>query len=99
DDLSADRVAAGEAPPLVVHWAGMKATLLRDMAGGDLLQFFEHEYYRYVPGGELRRRLALWLHVWSQWSSALGLRLKLRLARWFKPPRQAPRVVTQAIRT
>ena len=31
----------GTAPPLVVHWAGMKAIFLRNMVGGDLLQFFE----------------------------------------------------------
>jgi hypothetical protein len=100
-DLSAERVAAGEAPPLVVHWAGMKATLLRDMVGGDLLQFFEHHYYRHMPVGELRRRLALGRHVWIQWSFAVGRRLRLRLGMWFKaaPPRRAPLLVKQAIRT
>jgi hypothetical protein len=101
DGLDVASVAAGTAPPLVVHWAGMKATLLRDMVGGDLLQFFEDVYFSRMPGGAFRRRLALWRHVWIQWSFTLGRRVKLRLARWFKPapPRRAPILVKQAIRT
>ena len=68
DGLDAASVAAGIAPPLVVHWAGMKATFLHDMVGGDLLQFFEDHYYSRMPGGRLRRRVALCRHVWIQWS-------------------------------
>ncbi len=84
DGLDAASVAAGTAPPLIVHWAGMKATFLRDMVGGDLLQFFEDHYYRQMPLGAVRKRLALWRHVWIQWSFAIRRRLKLRLRAWFK---------------
>jgi len=85
DDLNPASVAAGTAPPLVIHWAGMKATLLRDMVGGDLLQFFEDWYYERMPMGRARKLVALWRHVWIQWSFAVGRRVRLRLAAWFKP--------------
>jgi hypothetical protein len=99
DGLDAESVAAGAAPPLIVHWAGMKATLLCDMVGGDLLQFFEDHYYSRMPAGRLRRRLALARHIWIQWSFAIGRRLKLRLQAWFKPrpPAKPAIVVKQAI--
>ena len=99
DGLDAWSVAAKTAPPLVVHWAGMKATLLRDMVGGDLLQFFEDYYYSRMPAGAARKRMALWRHVWIQWSFALGRRVKLRWRNWFKPrpaDRPAP-LIKQAI--
>src|SRR5207247_4099439 len=41
DGLDVESVAKGTAPPLVIHWAGMKKTFLRDMVGADLLVFFE----------------------------------------------------------
>ena len=101
DGLDVARVAAGTAPPLIVHWAGMKAILLRDMVGGELLQFFEDQYYRQMPFGSARRWIALWRHVWIQWSFAIGRRLKVRLGMWFKPrpsPRR-PSLVKQAIQS
>ena len=100
--LDAQSVAAGIAPPLIVHWAGMKATFLRDMIGGDLLQFFEDQYYRQMPFGAARKRLALWRHVWIQWSFAIGRRLKLRrCGRGSKPTpaRRPPILVKQAIQS
>ncbi|HEY1750132.1 MAG TPA: hypothetical protein VGG29_02655 [Caulobacteraceae bacterium] len=97
--LDVASVAAGTAPPLVIHWAGMKAIFLHDMVGGDLLQFFEDWYYQHMPMGAARKWLALWRHVWIQWSFAVSRRMKLRLGSWFKAkPRQAPpRLVKQAI--
>jgi hypothetical protein len=97
--LDAESVTARTAPPLIVHWAGMKATFLGDTVGGDLLRLFEDYYYSQMPHGLLRRWLALWRHVWIQWSFAVGRRLRLRLQAWFKPPsttRAAP-LVRQAI--
>jgi hypothetical protein len=82
-DLSVDRVASGTSPPLVVHWAGMKAIFLRNMVGGDLLQFFEGFYYTRLPAGRLRRVFALWRHVWVNISFAISRRLKLRWRIWF----------------
>ena len=80
-DLGVDRVASGTAPPLVIHWAGMKAIFLRNMVGGDLLQFFENYYYTRLPAGRLRQILALWRHVWINVSFAVGRRVRLRWRR------------------
>jgi hypothetical protein len=58
DGLDVESVSKGTAPPLVIHWAGMKKTLLRDMVGADLLLFFEECYYQRLPAGKLLRVLA-----------------------------------------
>lgn len=99
EGLDVASVAAGTAPPLVIHWAGMKATFLHDMVGGDLLQFFEDYYYKHMPMGGLRKLLALWRHVWVQWSFYVMRRVKLRWRIWFgqPAPREAPKLVKQAI--
>jgi hypothetical protein len=101
DGLAVANVAAGTAPPVIVHWAGMKATLLRDMVGGDLLQFFEHHYYRQMPLGSARRLIALCQHLWIQWSFAIGQRLRLRLRAWLKlrPSPRPTSLVKQAIQS
>ncbi|HWF78732.1 MAG TPA: hypothetical protein VN694_16325 [Caulobacteraceae bacterium] len=96
EGLDAASVAAGTAPPLVIHWAGMKATLLRDMVGGDLLQFFEDWYYERMPMGRVRKLAALWRHVWIQWSFAIGRRIKLRVVSWSKTrSSSAPRTTVE----
>lgn len=82
-DLDVDSVAGGTAPALVIHWAGMKAMFLRNMVGGDLLQFFERFYYTKVPAGRLRRMFALLRHVWVNVRFAIGRRIKLRWRMWF----------------
>jgi hypothetical protein len=82
-DLDVDSIAAGTAPALVIHWAGMKAIFLRNMVGGDLLQFFEQFYYTKLPLGRLRRIFALWRHVWINVSFAIMRRIKLRWQIWF----------------
>ena len=101
DGLDAASVAAGTAPPLVIHWAGMKATFLRDMVGGDVLQFFEDWYYQRMPMGGVRKRLALLRHAWIQWSYAIGRRAKLRLRTWIgeRPRRAPPVLVKEAIQS
>jgi hypothetical protein len=53
--LSAAEVAAGEAPALAVHWAGLKKPRLSAMPGADLLAWFEQLYYERVPNGPLLR--------------------------------------------
>jgi hypothetical protein len=54
-----------------------------------------------MPAGAARKRLALWRHVWIQWSFAIGRRLRLRLRSWFRPrpSRRAPILVKQAIQS
>ena len=101
DDLSPAAVQAGTAPARVIHWAGMKAILLRNMVGGDLLQFYEDLYYTRLPLPRIRRRLALWRHVWIHWSHNTSAPLRLFLAKWRKrllPDRRPPVLVKVAIR-
>ena len=69
EGFTAEAVAAGSCAPRVVHWAGMKKARQRDMAGADLLAYFEEHYYRRLPGGRGRRIAAAasdaganWLH-------------------------------------
>jgi hypothetical protein len=57
--------------------------LLRNVVGGDLLQFFEHFYYTKLPADRLRRIFALWRHVWINVWFAIGRRIKLRWRRRF----------------
>ena len=83
DDLDVEAVKSGKAPPLVIHWAGMKTVLLRNMVGGELLQFFEDFYYSKMPAGRLRRILDLWRHVWIHWSFNTMRPVRLRWAKWF----------------
>jgi len=52
-----------------------------------------------MPFGPARKLLALWRHVWVQWSYYVMRRVKLRWRIWFgeRPPRGAPKLVKQAI--
>jgi len=55
DGFSVETVAARTAPPLVIHWAGMKKAWFGAMVGNDLLEFFERLYFDRLPGGGVRR--------------------------------------------
>ncbi len=67
DGLDAGAVAQGRAPPLIVHWAGMKKPRLREMEGSDLLAFFEAIYYRSMPAGAVRRQFKACRHASGHW--------------------------------
>jgi hypothetical protein len=56
--LDAEAVSNRTAPPLVVHWAGMKTPSRRRLPGADLLAFFETRYYERFPAGRLHRFIA-----------------------------------------
>jgi hypothetical protein len=102
EGLDVESVSKGTAPPLVIHWAGMKKTLLQGMVGADLLLFFERFYYQRLPAGKLQRVLANCRHVWLQWLHAVQWRVRLqfhkrigrRLAKNSKPE-----IVKQSIAT
>lgn len=100
DDLSVEAVKCGKAPPLVIHWAGMKAIFLRNMVGADLLNFYEAIYFSRLPMGHVRRALALWRHVWIHWTFSMSLLFRLRLQRLVKllrPEKAAPIIVTTPV--
>lgn len=55
--FGAQAVLSGQAPPVVIHWAGMKKDRLAQMAAADVLQRFEAAYYSRIPNGS---RLRMW---------------------------------------
>jgi hypothetical protein len=77
EGLDAETVARRAAMPLVVHWAGLKKARQRDMAGADLLAFFEKLYYERLPAGEGRRIFAGCHHTLSHRLHETGMRVKL----------------------
>lgn len=68
------QVAERRAPPLVVHWAGLKKSKLSDMIGGDLLMFFEELYYKRLPRPRLQRLNGIVRHT----SRELRIRMRIR---------------------
>lgn len=66
NSFNAGGIASRTLPPVVIHWAGLKKARQQDMAGSDLLSFFEELYYGRLPGGKARRRLAACRSVFSQ---------------------------------
>jgi len=100
DGLDVESVAKGTAPPLVIHWAGMKKTFLRDMVGADLLVFFETFYYQRLPAGKFRRVLAICYSVWLQWKHFIWVRTELTYRKWFGfglSKNARPEIVKQSI--
>lgn len=61
--LGAETIAGRQAPPVVIHWAGMKRARLDAMPGADVLHFFEASYYRRWPAGAARRHWAAVRHT------------------------------------
>ena len=102
EGLDVESVSKGTAPPLVIHWAGMKKTLLRGMVGADLLLFFEKFYYQRLPAGKLRRVLANCYHVWLQCLHAVQWRMRLQYRKWIGTrlsKNLKPEIVKQSIAT
>jgi hypothetical protein len=81
ESLNAESIAKRTAPALVIHWAGMKKTALRHMAGGDILLFFEKSYYTRLPAGRLRRWFAICQHFLINWMHWVTVRIKLTYRR------------------
>lgn len=76
EGLDAHTVAERRAPPVVVHWAGMKKPRLSEMAGADLLGFFENRYYGRLPMSRLRRGLGIGYHSWIELRTRLEMRAR-----------------------
>lgn len=99
DGLSAATIAAKTAPPRVIHWAGVKSTFLHKAVGADILQFYEDFYYSRLPSGHIRKKLALWYHVWLNTSYRASVPVRLRWRMMFGSPQKHPPVlVTENIR-
>jgi hypothetical protein len=102
DGLDVESVANGTAPPLVIHWAGMKNAFLSNMVGGDLLLFFEKFYYQRLPARRWQCAVDNCYHVWLQWKHFIKTRLALAYRKWrgkqFSAP-AGPETVKQSIAT
>jgi hypothetical protein len=85
DQLDPESVAKRIAPPLIVHWAGMKKARVGAMVGGDLLLFFERYYYDRMAGGKFRQFFATCRHFFIQWRHFFSVRAKLTYRKWFGP--------------
>jgi hypothetical protein len=81
--LDVASVASRIAPPLVIHWAGVKKARVGAMVGGDLLLFFERYYYDHVPAGKIHRLFAIWRHYFIQCRHFVSVKTKLTFRKWF----------------
>jgi hypothetical protein len=75
--LTAKAIAAGAAEARVIHWAGVKKAVYGAVTGGDILVWFEKEYYQRLPSGTALRLVRALRHAVSHsWrNSRLGARL------------------------
>ena len=79
DGIGLQAVAAGNAPPVVIHWAGLKRRRISAMKHPELLAFFEREYYRRMPLGRLRQIGAGCRDVTRKWFNDLRSKVRGRL--------------------
>ena len=81
EGITARAIAERRTAATIIHWAGLKKARLKDMTGSDVLNFFEREYYRRLPGGGVRRHLAAWRHVLAYWRHEAATRWRLAARR------------------
>ncbi len=55
EDFTVEKIAARQAPPMMLHWAGIKKPSFAAMHGPEILRFFEHYYYSKIPNGAWKR--------------------------------------------
>ncbi len=70
------------APPVIVHWSGIKRMRQRDMISADVLAYFEKLYFQQLPGGRVRRLLAISGHYSVNILLLVYVMVKLRVLRW-----------------
>src|SRR5262249_14629194 len=78
DGISAQSIANRTAPPLVIHWAGIKKARIGTMTGGDILGFFEQLYYSRLPAARVRRIWAGVRYPAAEWRHNLSVRFRQR---------------------
>jgi hypothetical protein len=78
NDISPQTIANRTAPPLVVHWAGMKKPRIGAMTGGDVLRFFAQLYYSRLPAARARHFLAGIKYPVAEWYHDLEVHLRQR---------------------
>ena len=79
--LDVEAISTRTAPPLVVHWAGMKTGRQRDMIGADLLAYFEQIYYTRMRHGRCLRLMRPVVGAMANGLWRFRTRLQLRLGK------------------
>ena len=87
--LDARIVSERAAPPIIIHWAGMKKVRQRKMVGADLLSFFETIYYQRIPCARGRRIVAACQDALAHCLHGIEVRIRLAtrkhiIRRWQK---------------
>lgn len=82
DGITASTVATRTAPPVIVHWAGLKKMTIGAMPGADVLDFFERLYYARLPFRPLQRQLRAAGYFARAAKHEFGVRVKLRLEKY-----------------
>jgi len=77
-DVTLEAVRNRTAPPVVVHWAGLKKRRISDMVNPELLIFFEKYYYSRIPMGGLLRHYRAVMDVFWQWFHNKKVRIRQR---------------------
>jgi hypothetical protein len=77
--VSVQTIEKGTAPPMIVHWAGLKKRRMSEMIGADVLFFFERYYYSRM------NRAARYSSQCNQAWHQLRSRVKARLNRETSP--------------
>ena len=77
--VSQSEVMGRTAPPVVVHWAGLKKRRIGKMISPELLVFFEKYYYSRIPLGFVMRHIRAVSDVASQWLHNKKVRIRQRL--------------------
>lgn len=77
EGISDRTIVEGNAPPVIVHWAGLKAPRLGLLPGADVLRFFEQSYYAKLPFGAVLRRFRACRYWFSFKRRGLSTRARL----------------------
>lgn len=77
-EVPLELIASRSAPPLVIHWAGMKKIRMKKMVGSDILMFFEKYYYSSIPYGRIRRIADNFHHFVLNLAYRVVLKIKIK---------------------
>lgn len=79
DGFSAESVASRTAPPLIVHWAGMKKPRFGAMVGAEVLRYFEGVYFSRLPMGEIRKLFSGVRYPTVEWGREVSMKIAAAL--------------------
>jgi len=81
DGITAATIVNREAPPVIVHWAGIKSARLNALPGADVLRLFERRYYARIQFGFLLIRFRACRYFFAAAFRDLATRARLAIRR------------------